>query len=116
MTAAVVINGVDMPAPSSKQIKYADTGNSRQNELGQTQFDVIRLGQATITCGWTNITNKELSTLLKAVKTPGFSITYYDSELMERRTIVANAGDRSPQTVLTPMGTRYNISFDIVEL
>lgn len=116
MTAAVVIDGVDMPAPSSKQIKYADIGNARQNELGQTRFDVIRTGQATITYGWTNITAEALSTLLKAVKNPGFSLNYFDDELMERRTIIAKAGDRTPQTVLTYMGTRHNISFDIAEL
>ena len=114
-SAAIVIDGVDMPAPSSKQVKYADTANSWQNELGQTQYNIIRLGQCTVSCAWTNLTRQQMSKLLAAVKNPGFSLNFYDDELMARRTISAKAGDRSPQTVLTNMGTRHNISLDMAE-
>lgn len=118
--ALLIIDGVEMPAPSELKVPESDLDSSdtTRNELGHLQRDRVRQGIRKIECSWKALISENASLLLKAVKPISVMVTYPDPEENLMVTKKMYVGDRSSELVLYKQSTneyRWNISFNLTE-
>lgn len=115
--AILTIGGAAMPEPTSLSIAYQDldSDNSKRNEAGVLQRDRIRGGIHKLSCKWNAASASEAHTILSAVSGTSFSVKFYDPKAAADTTITAYVGDRSDDAIATQNGTRWAISFDLIE-
>lgn len=118
--ALLVIDGVEMPAPSELKVPESDldSQDTTRNELGILQRDRVRQGIRKIECAWKALTAEDASILLKAVKPKSVLVTYPDPEENLMVTRKMYVGDRSSELILYRQSTneyRWKISFNLTE-
>jgi hypothetical protein len=96
--ALLEINNIALPAPTVLQPGIQDldsedgTGRNQSGTMFRDRIAVKR----TVHCEWGVLTRLEMKTLLSAMSTISFSLTYPDPQLGEFNTITAYVGNRVP--------------------
>lgn len=93
--ALLKINGVDVvPTPSDLNVGIQDGGKWERN-ANWTMIGEIIATKAKLDITWSYITPAQLSTLLTAMNTTFFTVTYTDPTTNALRTMTAYKGDRT---------------------
>ena len=117
----LVIDGVEMPAPSTYTIKRSDVngGDALLSEAGFQKVDRIREGVYNIVCDW-NLREPELQILCKALSRKTFSARIYDGTTGDYITITAKASEERSATLVmsyeNPKRNLWSFACDIKEL
>ena len=96
--AILKIGNTDLPVPTvlqpSIQDLDAEDGTGR-NQAGTMFRDRVAIKRS-VHCEWGILSRTEMATLLQAMSSPSFSLTYPDPQTGNLKTITAYVGDRSP--------------------
>lgn len=92
--ALLQINGANMLTPSSLGVGIQDVGNWERNANADMIGEIIAT-KVKLELTWSYITPAQLSTLLTAMNTTFFSVTFTDPEINGLRTITMYKGDRN---------------------
>lgn len=117
----LVIDGVEMPAPSTYTIKRSDVngGDALISEAGFQKVDRIRGGVYTIVCDW-NLREPQLQTLCNALSKETFEANVYDGTTGDYITITAKASEERSATLVmsydNPSRNLWSFACDIKEL
>ena len=115
--AILIIDGVDLPAPSSLKIQESDldSADTNRNEEGYLQRDRIRQGIYKIELEWKGITNAQLATILNAIKPASVAVKFPTENGLVTKTMYA--GDRKIEVARYKNNNdiRWNISFNLTE-
>lgn len=88
------INGVQIPTPQSFSVEISDLdGESNRNAKGELVRDRIAVKRK-LECAWPPLTNQQISTLLTAVSSVFFDVTYPDPQTGTNITKTFYVGDR----------------------
>lgn len=121
MVKYLVIDGVEMPAPSTYTIKRTDIDgdDSLISEAGISKRDRIRQGVYEIPCDWI-IREKELQKLYNALSRESFNAEIYDGTTGSYITINAKASNERTATLTmpndNPIKNLWSFSCSIIEL
>lgn len=115
--AIIIIDGVDLPAPSSMSIPLADldSPDTTRNELGILQRDRIRQGVHKVELSWNVLTSGEVTTILNAIEPDKFNVTFPTP--FGNVTKEMYCGDRKLEAVLYRNGQNplWSLSFNLIE-
>lgn len=89
------INGVTVATPQTFKVEISDLdGESNRNAKGLLIRDRIAVKRK-LECSWPALTNSQASTLLTAVSSVFFTVTYPDPQTGNNQTKTFYVGDRS---------------------
>lgn len=110
------INGVDMPTPSSMSLGIQDIVKAERNARGTMIIEKIATKRK-IDLQWAFLTPAQLSSLLTAVSSSFFSVTYTDIQTNSTRTGTFYAGDKNAGVMDYINGVlRYkDVKFNVIE-
>lgn len=112
----IVINGVDIPTPSSFSIGIQDLSNAERNANGTMIIERVATKRK-IELAWEFLTREQISTILNAVNPVFFNVEYIDPLLGDIKNGTFYSGDRSMALIDFRNGIpRYkDIKFNLVE-
>ena len=115
--ALLTLNGTAMPEPSSftVAVQDLDSDSTKRNESGILQRDRIRQGVRKLTCKWNALGQSDAAAVMQAVRPASVTAEYFDMEDGADKTLTAYVGDRSCERVVSQIGPRWTISFDLIE-
>lgn len=114
--ALIAINGVDMPTPSSYSWGIMDLSKAERNALGTLIIERIATKRK-IELSWSYLTPEQLQTLLTAVGSVTFSLSYLDAQTNTTLTGTFYSGDRNVGMIDFNNGVpRYkDVKFNLIE-
>lgn len=119
--ALLKIGNISLPAPVVLQPGIQDldsedgTGRSQSGTMFRDRVAVKR----TVHCEWGVLTRSEMASLLQAMSTPSFKLTYPDPQEGALKTITAYVGDRVPAMCSAISDTDWvwtGLAVDFVEM
>jgi hypothetical protein len=119
--ALLKINTTDLPTPTALQpgIQDLDSEDGTGRNQSGTMFRDRVAVKRSVHCEWGPLTKSEMATLLSAMSSISFSLTYPDPQEGALKTITAYVGDRSTP-MLMPLGDNDwmwgGLSVDFVEM
>lgn len=119
--ALLKINSINLPAPTVLQPGIQDLDSedgTGRNQTGTMFRDRIAI-KRTVHCEWGVLTRAEMATLLSAMSSASFSLTYPDPQTGTLRTITAYVGNRIPAicAVISDTDWMWNgLAVDFVEM
>lgn len=113
----ITIGGQSVPTPSSYQVTLNDISKADRNAQGTMVLERIAT-KRTIVLTWGFLSQTDASTVLNAVSSVSFSVTYQDPQTGGSRTSNFYSGDRSLGMVDFINGVpRYqDVTFTLIEL
>jgi hypothetical protein len=114
--AFITVAGVNLPAPSDFQVSIMDLSNALRTADGTMQIRRIATKRK-LELSWTYLSKTDLQTILSAVSTVKFSVTYTDPALNTTNTSYFYAGDRTSGMLDFKNGVpRYkDVKFSLIE-
>lgn len=89
------VNGVTIATPKEFSVEITDVdGSSGRNAKGEMIRDRIAVKRK-LNCSWGPLTNAQMSTLLQAVSSVFFTVTYPDPQTGTNQTKTFYVGDRT---------------------
>ena len=118
--ALLKIGSTNLPAPTVLQpgIQDLDSDGTGRSQAGVMFRDRVTVKRA-IHCEWGVLSRQEMATLLTAMSSPSFSLTYPDPQDGNLKTITAYVGDRVPAVCQVISDTDWlwtGLSVDFVEM
>lgn len=119
MSAFLIINGVDMPTPTTFKVTPADldSASTIRNEAGYLQRDRIRQGMIKVDASWKMLKQVDSQKLLTAVIPAQVSISYIDP-IVGRQSLNFYVGDRNcdlSRFMKVSGETYWDISFSLIQ-
>lgn len=114
--AFITVNGVNIPTPTSFDVTVADISQAQRNAQGLMIIERIAT-KHTLTLGYNFLNAADLSTILQAVKTAYWNVTYTDPVTNSQVTGSFYCGDRSISMIDYQNSVpRYqNVKFELIE-
>lgn len=119
--ALLKIEDIELPTPTAIQPSINDLDSedgTGRNQVGTMFRDRVAIKRS-VHCEWGPLTKAEMATLLTAMSSVAFSLTYPDPQEGAMKTITAYVGNR-PVPVLVPLGDNDwmwgGLSVDFTEL
>lgn len=119
--ALLKIGTTELPTPTVLQPGIQDLDSedgTGRNQAGTMFRDRVAVKRA-VHCEWGVLTRAEMSSLLTAMASPSFSLTYPDPQDGDLKTITAYVGDRVPAVCSVISDTDWmwkDLSVDFVEM
>lgn len=111
----IIINGVDLPAPSKIKIRDGSIDNIEVNELGVEQRDNVRTNIKYVDLEFEELNNSELQLIMGAVESLVLNVDFPSSSGLIQRKMRLNS-DLDMELVPTRNGRAYwNVSFNLKE-
>lgn len=106
----LIINGVEMPTPSSYEYTEADfdSSDSTRTETGVLVRKRIRRGVHTIKCKWSAITTEQLNIILKAIEPVWVTVKAFSPKVETGDHLVTFTGYAQATRTSTVILPRYN--------
>lgn len=113
--AMITIGGVGLADPSELKVLQSDidSQDSSRNEIGVLQRDRVRQGVYKLEVSWALLVGAAVETIKTAIAPSSFSVVFPTSAGNVTKTMYAS--DRSIEMVTTQTGTRWNVSFSLIE-
>lgn len=92
--AVLKIGGAEMPVPSSMSPMMYDITEAERDSTGTMHIDLVAT-KYKLECTWAYLTQAQMTTILNAIKSITFSITFTDPETGSTKTMSVYKGDRS---------------------
>lgn len=108
----VKIAGADIPAPTEITPSMYDITEGERDATGTMHIDLIAT-KYKLQLKWGILSKSEMSTILNAIKSITFSVTFDDPESGTEKTINVYKGDRSIPVLLYKDGDPYYNGFSI---
>jgi hypothetical protein len=90
----IEINGVEIPSPSEFNIGIQDISKSERNASGTMIMEIITTKRK-LELSYKYLTKDQLASLLSAINSAFFTVTYTDPEDNAEKTITCYKGDRT---------------------
>ena len=115
--AIIKVGALDLPAPSDMLVGIQDLVDAARNAKGNMMIEFINT-KAKISLQWKYLSQTQLSSVLTAIRRPGFSVTYTDPETNATRTATFYVSDRNTGIMDVQGGViRYqDVKFDFIEM
>jgi hypothetical protein len=113
----LTINAVEMPPPSTLEVRIIDLSKAERNANGVLIIERIRGGVRKLELSWVLLSQSELSALFVAVSPVTFVVVYPDPQTGAARTMTAYSGDRSVGMIAYNDGvpTYKDTKFNLIE-
>lgn len=109
-----ILNGVELPAPSSYQYEWEDISKSNSGRTQDVAMNVNRIGRIiSISLSWEKITISDCSTILNAFNSEYVYVKYLDAKEGKFVTREFYVGSISTPLFNTKIGKWENLSFKI---
>lgn len=110
------IGGATLPTPSSYNVTITDIIKNDRNAAGNMIIERIATKRV-IQLGWNYLSNNDYSTILNAVSSVFFDVTYFDPQDNTTRTGTFSTSDRPAGMILfnNGMPSWSNVQFTLTE-
>lgn len=110
------VNGTYIPIPSGYTFNASDVSDSNAGRTEDTTMHKNLLGTCVhLGMEWSYISPSEAIEIMNAFAPEYFSVTYLDARSGSYSTGTFYAGDKTATMIMTSIGQRYNVSFNIIE-
>jgi hypothetical protein len=114
--ALITVNGVNIPTPSNYDVSVLDISNAQRNAQGLMIIERIAT-KRTISLSYNFLSASDLSTILQAISSTFYNVTFLDPVTNSQVTSSFYAGDRAISMIDYVSGVpRYqNVKFELIE-
>ena len=110
------VNGAYIPIPSGYTFNASDVSDSNAGRTEDTTMHKNLLGTCVhLGMEWSYISPAEAIEIMTAFSPEYFTVEYLDARTGSYSTSTFYAGDKSATMIMTQIGQRYNVSFNIIE-
>ena len=110
------VGGAYIPIPSGYTFNASDVSDSDAGRTEDTTMHKNLLGTCVhLGMEWSYISPSEAIEIMNAFSPEYFTVVYLDARTGGYSTSVFYAGDKTATMIMTSIGQRYNLSFNIIE-